>query len=69
MAIDVAMDLRQPSAQQREWERMSPQQKLRTLYQREVELLETFRVRNAISQTQYEISLQNLNEHMPEAVH
>ena len=69
MAIDVATDLRQPSAQQREWERMTRQQKLRAMYQRELEMLETLRVRNAISQAQYEIGLQRLHDHMPQAVH
>ncbi len=67
MAIESTLDFHAPSRQQQEWERLSPEGKKHALYLKQVNLLKTFRARNAISQAQYEKSFHDLTEKMGEA--
>ena len=46
------------------WETMTPEQKRRELYDRQVELLDTFLEHRAISQEQHDKSLRDLTEKM-----
>ena len=46
------------------WETMTPEQKRRELYDRQVELLDTFLEHRAISQEQHDKSLHDLIEKM-----
>lgn len=68
MAIGNDLDLRAPGRQQLLWENMTPGEKKHTLYLRQVDLLKTFRSRNAITQAQYDKSLRDLAEKMGEAL-
>ena len=61
-----ALDLHTPSKRQQEWEHMSREEKMHTLYLRQVELLKTFLSRHAISQAQYDKSLRDLADKMGE---
>lgn len=49
---------------QKEWKAMTPEEKHRELYNRQVELLRMFLERNAISRAQYEKSLHDLTQKM-----
>ena len=49
---------------QDEWERLSPEEKKKELYRRQVHLLQTFLEHGAISQAQYEKSYHDLTEKM-----
>ena len=66
MAIESTLDFHEPSRQQQEWEQLSPAEKKHALYMKQVNLLKTFRARNAISHAQYEKSFQDLTEKMGE---
>lgn len=68
MAIESTLDFHEPSRQQQEWEQLSPAEKKHALYLKQVNLLKTFRARNAISQVQYEKSFHDLTVKMGEAV-
>ena len=46
--------------EQKEWEKLSPEQKKRQLYLKQKELLDTFLEHHAISKEQYEKSLGDL---------
>ena len=47
-----------------DWSSLSPNEKKRQLYEKQVELLKTFLERNAISQEQYDKSFHDLTEKM-----
>lgn len=47
-----------------EWDGMTPEEKKRKLYEQQVELLENFRERRAISEEQYQKSYHDLTEKM-----
>ena len=59
MAIESTLDFHEPSRQQQEWEQLSPAEKKHALYMKQVNLLKTFRARNAKS-------FQDLTEKMGE---
>ena len=52
------------SAEQTEWEKLSPEDKKKRLFLKQKDLLDTFLERNAISKTQYDKSLGDLIEKM-----
>lgn len=52
------------SAEQTEWEKLSPEDKKKRLFLKQKDLLDTFLERNAISKTQYGKSLGDLIEKM-----
>lgn len=49
---------------EKEWKTLTPEEKHRELYYRQVEVLKKFLERNAISKAQYEKSLHDLTEKM-----
>ena len=66
MAIESTLDFHTPSRQQQEWERLTPAEKKHALYLQQVQLLNTFLSRHAISQAQYDKSYHDLTEKMGE---
>lgn len=52
------------SAEQIEWEKLSPKEKKRQLFLRQKHMLDLFLERNAIDQKQYEKSLGDLRDKM-----
>lgn len=52
------------SAEQTEWEKLSPEDKKKRLFLKQKDLLDTFLERNAISKAQYDKSLGDLIEKM-----
>ena len=52
------------SAEQIEWEKLSPEEKKKQLFLKQKNLLDTFLKRNAISQAQYDKSLGDLRDKM-----
>ena len=52
------------SAEQIEWEKLSPEEKKKQLFLKQKNLLDTFLERNAISQAQYDKSLGDLRDKM-----
>ena len=47
-----------------EWNNLTPEEKKRQLYEKQVAMLQSFLERNAISKEQYEKSLHDLTEKM-----
>ena len=58
------VDLSAEKNAQKEWSRLSPQEKKRELYLRQKHTLDLFLERHAISQAQYEKSLNDLTTKM-----
>ena len=52
------------SAEQTEWEKLSPEDRKKRLFLKQKDLLDTFLERNAISKAQYDKSLGDLIEKM-----
>lgn len=61
------LDFHMPTKRRQDWERMNLAEKKHALYLQQVELLNTFRDRYAISQAQYDKSFHDLTEKMGES--
>lgn len=61
-----ALDFHTPTKRRQEWERMDRSEKQHALYLQQVELLNTFLARHAISQLQYDKSYHDLTVKMGE---
>ena len=57
-------DMREVTMTLQAWEQLSPEEKKKELYLRQVRLLQTFLERHAISQAQYDKSFHDLTEKM-----
>ena len=64
MTKELAADLHEQIEKQRQWENMSPAQKKKQLYLNQKDLLDKFLERHAISQAQYNKSLEDLRSKM-----
>ena len=54
------MDLREPTEEAVRWQSLTVEEKALQLYENQIQLLDTFLARNAISRQQYEKSLRAL---------
>lgn len=64
MTKEVEAELQEQISRQRLWEAMTPEQKKKQLFLNQKELLDKFLVRHAISQAQYDKSLDDLIKKM-----
>ena len=64
MTKDMETELREQIAEQRRWERMTPEEKRQQLFRRQKETLEAFLARNAITRAQYDRGIREMTAAM-----